>query len=372
MRIGFDAKRIFHNASGLGNYSRDLIRILSEKYPENHYLLYNPKQGKINRITEEKNISIHYPETNFGKRFSSYWRRSAIVKQLKKDKLDLFHGLSNELPESIENTGIPSIVTIHDLIFLRYPEWYGKVETFIHTKKIKQAAHAANFVIAISEQTKNDLIEFLNIPGEKIKVIYQGCHQAFKKFYSGEEKIAVKNKFHLPEKFLLNVGTIEERKNLLTIAKSLKHHDLPLVVIGKETKYTEKVKQYLHENNLENRVQFLKNVSMQELAIIYQSSSVFLYPSVFEGFGIPIIEALYSKVPVITSKGSCFPEAGGNSSFYIDTFDEKMLAEKANLLMNNENLYQQTVENGYKYAQRFNDDVIAKQVMNLYQQTIKH
>jgi len=372
MRIGFDAKRIFHNASGLGNYSRDLVRILSEYFPENEYLLYNPKPGKISRFALENNMKMIYPETDFDKKFSAYWRHALIVKQLQKDGLNLFHGLSNELPQNIENTGIPAIVTVHDLIFLRYPQWYSFADRIIHTQKVKSACRAATCVIAISEQTKNDLIELLHVPEEKIKVIYQGCHSAFKKIYSENEKKSVQQKFHLPEKFLLNVGTIEERKNLLTISKSLKYQAFPLVVIGKETKYADKVKRYLQKEKLQSRVQFLQNVSMEELAIIYQLSAVFLYPSVFEGFGIPIIEALYSKTPVITGKGSCFSEAGGTSSFYIDTFDEKMLAEKINLLLSNENLYRQTVERGYQYAQRFNDKDIAKQLMDVYLQMINN
>lgn len=370
MQIGFDAKRVFHNASGLGNYSRDAIRILSRYYPENRYLLYNPKAGKVDRFVLEENTIVRYPDSFLYKRFSSVWRRGPITKQLKKDHLDLFHGLSNELPAGIKSTGIKSVVTIHDLIFMRYPQWYSPPDRMIHKIKAKSAAHAANRIIAISEQTRDDLIHFFKIPAEKISVIYQGCHPAFKRPYSYEQKNNVRKKFNLPEKFLLNVGTIEERKNLLTVVKSMPYHNLPLVVIGKETKYAEKVKQYVYRKKLQDRIFFLKNVSMEELAVIYQLAYIFCYPSVFEGFGIPVIEALYSQTPVITSKGSCFPEAGGPSSFYIDSYDEKMLAEKINKLLNDKALYQNISRESFKFVQKFNDDKIASQIIKLYSEVL--
>lgn len=371
MRIGFDAKRVFHNTSGLGNYSRDVVRMLSTQFPEHSYLLYNPKPGKAGRFNPEKNTTTHYPEGFLYKKFSSAWRRGPIIKQLQKDQIDLFHGLSNELPAGIERTTIKSVVTIHDVIFLRYPEWYARADRIIHKMKIKSAALNAHRIIAISEQTRDDLVHFLDIPAEKISIIYQGCHPAFKRDYPEEQQISIRKKFGLPQQFLLSVGTVEARKNLLTVVKSLRYHPLSLIVVGKETKYAEKVKQYIHQENLAQRVIFLKDVTMEELAIIYRLATVFCYPSVFEGFGIPIIEALYSRTPVITSKGGCFPEAGGPFSFYIDTFDEKMLAEKVNELLNDAALYQQVVSESFKFVQKFNDDAITAQIMELYNQTVQ-
>jgi glycosyltransferase involved in cell wall biosynthesis len=367
MRIGFDAKRAYHNFSGLGNYSRDIIRMLSAYYPDHQYRLYNPKKGRINFEPGSSATQV-LPAGILGKLFSSVWRRKGIISQLKKDKLNLYHGLSNELPGGISKTGIPSVVTIHDLIFFKYPEWYKPADRIIHQKKAAQACREASHIIAISEQTKADIIEYLSVAESRISVIYQGCHPAFKKNYSETEKIAVTEKFKLPSSYLLSVGTIEPRKNLLTTVKSLLYHNLPLVVVGKKTAYYKEVLEFINANSLESRVHFLENVSMEELAIIYQLAFVFCYPSIYEGFGIPIIEALFSGTPVISNEEGCFREAGGIYSFYINKNDPGEMAEMIEQLQSDKGLYNSTVEEGLLYARRFNDNIIAKQMMDLYLQ----
>lgn len=368
MKIGFDAKRIFHNTSGLGNYSRDIVRVLSQHYPENNYLLYNPRPGKVDRLSLRANMHLRYPQGYLDKKFSSLWRRRLIVKQLKRDGIDLFHGLSNELPAGIASAGIPAVATVHDLIFMRYPEWYSMPDRFIHKIKVKNAVAGADKIIAISQQTKADLIHFLDVAPHKIQVIYQSCHPAFKQPTIESIQDNVRKKYHLPAQFLLSVGTIEPRKNLLTIVKSLAYHSLPLVIIGKETGYAGKVRQYIHHKKWEGRVQFLSDVSMQELAIIYRLAAVFCYLSVFEGFGIPIIESLYSQTPVITTKGGCFKEAGGPDSIYINCLDEKMLGEKINLLLQDRSLYEKVITRGWEYVQQFDDKIIATEIMKLYEE----
>lgn len=363
MKIGFDAKRFFHNSTGLGNYSRDLIRILSKYFPENEYYLYNPKNKKNNYNVFQS--IVRYPSSFFYKIFSSIWRSYGINNEIKKDGIYLYHGLSGELPLHLPQK-LKKVVTIHDLIFVRYPELYSFWDREIHFFKFKSAAKNSDCIIAISQQTKNDIIKYLGVNEEKIKVVYQGCAKEFKKSFSEEEKIAVSNKFNLPKEFLLNVGTIEKRKNLLTIVKSIKDIDTKLVVIGKKTKYYDEVEKYIKENNLENKVIFLSNVSLKELAIIYQLANIFIYPSIFEGFGIPIIEALFSKTPVITSKFGVFPEAGGKSSIYIDPNNSEELKEEIIKLLNNEQLRNSIANEGYVFAQNFSDENIAKNIMNVY------
>ena len=174
----------------------------------------------------------------------------------------------------------------------------------------------------------------------------------------------------MPQKFVLNVGTIEERKNTLTIVKAIKNLDIDLVLIGKQTDYTEKIYDYIIEHKLEKRVHFLKGLSSTDLAIVYQLATVFVYPSLFEGFGIPIIEALYSKIPVITTKNGVFPEAAGPNSLYIEPFDEKDLANKISLILKDELLVSKMKEEGWQFVQQFNDEVIARNIMNCYQQVL--
>lgn len=368
MNIGFEAKRVFHNKTGLGNYSRDLVRILAKFYPENNYFLYNPKAASQTLfVSESINCIEKFPKSSFYKKFYNLWRQRGIISDLKKDAIKLFHGLSGELPSGLKKNGIKSVVTIHDLIFLRYPHLYSFFDRKIHYYKFKKAAAQADVIVAISEQTKQDIIDFLGIDSSKIKVIYQGCHAAFKQRYSEIQRNAVIEKYQLPEQFVLNVGTIEERKNVFTLVQAIKDLDVDVVLVGKQTAYASKIHTYIKEHHLEQRVHFLKGLSIEELAILYQSAAVFVYPSIFEGFGIPILEALYSKVPVITTNYGVFPEAAGPSSLYVAPFDVTDLKEKIKMILSNSTLANKMNEKGYAYAQKFNDETIAQQMMRIYQ-----
>lgn len=366
MKIAFDGKRFFNNSSGLGNYSRDLVRILSTHFPENEYVLFNDKKSDRGaEILASENVS--FQQTSEG----NFARQLKMGKDAQNLNCDIFHGLSGELPLKWNEKPIKKIVTIHDLIFLRFPKYYSFFDRKIHFWKFKKAAEQADVIIAISEQTKRDIVQFLKVPEEKIIVVYQGCHQAFKENQSEEFLFSVKEKFSLPKRFILNVGTIEERKNLLNTVKAINRTEIPLVVIGKKTKYFNKVQKFIRKNQLENHVHFLENVSMEELAAIYKLADIFIYPSFFEGFGIPVIEALFSKTPVITSNLSCLPEAGGKDSVYIDPNNSEDIKAKIIFLWNNESERNRRAEKGLEFVQKFNDEKIAHQLMITYHDLLK-
>lgn len=365
MKIAFDAKRFFHNASGLGNYSRDLVRILSHFFPENEYLLLDKNKSERGKDILQ-NPNVYWIKTSKG-RMS---RQFKMGKDAQNEKADIFHGLSGELPLKWDKAPIKKMVTIHDLIFVRYPQYYSFFDRKIHFWKFKRAAQIADKIIAISEQTKKDIIQYLKVPENKIEVIYQGCHHAFKEQQSEELFQKVKHTFNLPERFILNVGTIEDRKNLLNIVKAIKGTDIPLVVIGKKTKYYQKVAAFISKNKLEKQVSFLEGVSMEELAAIYKLADIFVYPSFFEGFGIPVIEALFSKTVVITSNTSCLPEAGGKDSVYINPDDYLDIQSKIRFLWDNEAERKRRVDKGFEFVQKFNDENIAHQLMNFYQKIL--
>lgn len=370
MNIGFDAKRAFLNSSGLGNYARTLVKSLNEYYPDNTYSLFTPRQSDNDfkkHIAPFSNIPVYEPQNFIDKKLRSRWRSYGITDTLKDIKADIYHGLSNELPFNINTFKGKKIVTIHDLIFLRHPDLYPYLDRKIYNKKFRHACDVADTIVAISEETKRDIEHYYFIPESKIKVIYQSCDPLYYQAPDQQMINTVSAKYKLPEHYLLYVGTIEERKNLLTIVKALKEvKDIPLVVIGKKKGYFEKVKNYLTENKMTERVLFLEDVENNEMPAIYQKATIFIFPSVFEGFGIPIIEALTSKTPVITTKGGCFPEAGGPDSIYIDPSNEKELAENIRTLLDSDSLRKQMADKGFEYAQRFHPKVISEQMMELY------
>jgi glycosyltransferase involved in cell wall biosynthesis len=374
MRIGYDAKRFFLNTTGLGNYSRWLVKSLALYYPDNTYLLYTPKVEANNRVDflrSYKNIQTMLPKR---KVLTSWWRSRGVVKYLKRDAVELYHGLSHELPYGIRTSGIKSVLTVHDVIFMRFPEYFGMVSRAIYLAKLKYACRIANQIIAISQRTKNDLIELLNVPAQKIKVVYQGCDEAFKTPCTAAQKKAVLKKFNITGEYILSVGTIEERKNLLLIIKamSLIKNPVKLVVVGKQTRYAEEVKMAIHRYQLIERMVFLERVDFADLPVLYQAASVFVYPSRYEGFGIPILEALNSGTPVIAATGSCLEEAGGPDSLYTNPDDAQDLATKINLVLTYPDLREKMITKGYEYSRNFDDDKLAAQLMAVYQKITTH
>ena len=368
MKIGFDGKRATQNLTGLGNYSRSLIKLLTKFHPQDQFIIYVLKSPSPNFTIP--GIDYKYPRSKF---FESQWRSYGIVKTLSKEKIDLFHGLSNEIPHGLKKARIPSVVTIHDLIFIRYPQYFSFIDRLIYRFKFRHAALHADRVIAISEQTKQDLVEYFGIKENKIEVIYQDCDPIFHYMVSQGVKDEIKIKYNLPEKYLLNVGTIEERKNLMLIAKALlRIEHIHLVVVGRETGYTRTVKHFIQQNNLIDRVHFLQNVSFLDLPAIYQQAEVFIYPSRFEGFGIPIVEAMHSGIPVIAAKGSCLEEAGGPQSVYVNPDDDIDLAAQIKSIMEESEKRLKMINSGRQYLEKFNGKLISDQTMHLYQNVIKN
>lgn len=363
MKIAYDAKRFFQNSSGLGNYSRDLVRMLSQYYPENQYLLLNKKKTEKGQNILERE-EVKFIKTSKGK----FARQLKMGIDAQNADADIFHGLSGEIPLKWNHKTIKKIVTIHDLIFMRYPEFYSFFDRKIHFWKFKKAAHSADLVIAISEQTKQDVMHYLGVSEDKIKVVYQGCHNAFKEFISEERKKKITEKYHLPKHFILNVGTIEDRKNLLNVVKALRNENIPIVAVGRKTNYYKKIISEIKSYNQE--VIFLENIPMEELAVFYRLADIFIYPSLFEGFGIPVIEALYSETPVITSNVSCLPEAGGAYSMYVNPESIEDIKAKILFLWNNEAERKRRAEKGLEYVQKFNDEKIARQIMAIYRKIL--
>lgn len=372
MKIGFDGKRAVQNFTGLGNYSRYIADILCRFYPENEYVLYAPKKRNNKRLDmlTEKYPQLHlvYPATSFWRKFSSLWRISGITHQLEKESVRIFHGLSNELPLNIHKSDIKSVVTIHDLIFLRYPQYYHFIDRKIYTYKFRKACENADKIIAISECTKRDIIQYFHIPADKIAVIYQGCDVSFTIPASEEKKREVRDKYQLPEHYILNVGSIEERKNALLIVRTLPQlpKDIHFVIVGRRTPYTEKIERFVNEHNLTSRVHIIHSVPFRDLPAIYQSAEIFAYPSYYEGFGIPIIEALHSEIPVVAATGSCLEEAGGPDSIYVNPNNVDETSRALKDILSNSERKKLMIEKGKEFAKQFSEKKQATQIIDIY------
>ncbi len=359
MKVGFDAKRAFNNYTGLGNYSRFIIESLLQFIPENEYLFYTPKYPKKNLLPIEAS-SIR--KTHFW--WKGLWRTWLINQDLQKDKVGIFHGLSNEIPIGLKKTNIKSIVTIHDLIFLRYPDLYPGIDRFFYEKKFKYACQNADAIIAVSQQTKQDIVDFYKIPEANIRVIYQDSQDIYKKTSAPEQILAIKQKYHLSKPYLICVSSFSERKNqerLIKAFKLLERKDIELILIGGKSGYSEKI---LSANPANVRAIF--GVPAEDLPALYQGAIFGVYPSFFEGFGIPIVEALHSGIPVVAATGSCLEEAGGGGALYANPLDISDLADKMALLLGDDLLRKSLVRAGQSHIRQFSGENIARQVNQLY------
>ncbi len=370
MVIGFDAKRAFSNRSGLGNYSRNLIRILSEYNPDIQSVLFAPKAESSLFIPSEKHRVVC--PSGLKAASGSLWRSFFLSSELNRQKIQLYHGLSHELPFGIDRTGIPSVVTMHDLIFMRYPEFYRATDRLLYQWKFRYAAKQATRIIAISEQTRNDLIEFLGVDEEKIQVIYQSCFPTFYQKREASELEGVSIKYGLPKEFSLTVGNVEARKNLKNILLGMAWGkiDLPLVVVGKPAAAYPEVQGIIQKYALESRVHFVPNLDFPDLPAFYQLALFSIYPSFFEGFGLPVLESQASGCPVICSQVSSMPEAGGEGARYIDPNSPESIAEAMMEFAGNRDLRMTYRQKGYENAARFGEPDIAKQLTKLYAETI--
>ena len=368
LKIGFDAKRIVRNGTGLGSYGRTLVNDLAQ-YPL-RLNLYAPDKGRDDlrtQIVERDNIAFVYPTS---RHFKSYWRSRGIIADLKRDGIQLFHGLSGELPFGIRKSGIKSVVTIHDLIFLRHPEFYNPIDVQIYKWKFRQTIKEADYIIAISECTKRDILEYGGnlVSEDKITLIYQSCSPRF----NTSQNYKTSNLNSELGCYVLSVGSIEPRKNTMLALKALHHlpDDISLVLVGRHTAYTDKLIQYARANGLEHRLHILHGVPDTDLPALYAGAECFVYPSVYEGFGIPIIEAISCGLPVVACTGSCLEEAGGPDSLYVAPNDAIGMANAIRRSLKGADDREERIQRSMDYIRRFSGTDVAGQVVDVYKRVL--
>ena len=370
--IGLDAKRAVFNNTGLGNYSRYYINIMSAAYPTSQFRLYTPSEKENDRLTPllaRDNVKLVTPTLHPDCSITRAWWRSIDMPiTLAKDEVAIYHGLSNELPLTIKGV-CPSVVTIHDLIYRRFPQGYSAIDRKLYDFKYGRSARIATRVAAISECTKKDLVELHGIDPEKIDVIYQGIDPIFTLDVNSEQRMALRQKYNLPEHFILAVGTVERRKNLLLAINALPSlpQAVKLVIVGRmHGDYAEEVKRRIAQLGLSERVMHLDKLPFAELPALYNIADVVSYTSRYEGFGLPVVEALTMGTPVIACTGSCLEEAGGDGAIYINPDDVKAYAEAAAHLMDDRVFHDKKARLGHRHVSKFSAENFAKATMACY------
>ena len=331
MRVGFDGKRAANNRVGLGNYSRTLLHDLARIAPDNHYLVYSPVafQGDLcGELLTDKAVSLISPNarTPWGRHF---WRYRSVSRLALQDRLDVFHGLSHTLPRGLP---CPSVVTMHDLIVLRRPHDYAWIDRVRWRASFREAAKRASIVLAVSEATRQDLIELLDVLPDKIVVTGQSCRPGCRRAPRDPKILEdVRKRYELPARFVLSVGTVEPRKNAVRLVRAFrkaldgKEDGIQLALIGKQTRYTKEV--LLESERSDGRVRLLGYVRDEDLPAMYALADLFAYVPLIEGFGLPVLEAIHCGTPVVTSSCSSLPEVAGEAGLLVDPEDEDSIAQ---------------------------------------------
>lgn len=367
MQLGFDAKRAFRNFTGLGNYARFLLQGMAQVAPNNEYLLFTPNapEHPETKFLRQPPFSVQLP----GKPWFG-WRSIGLGKQAA--GVDLFHGLSHELPFDLPAT-VPTVLTVHDLIFLQSPGDFPFFDRLGYRVKYRLSARRADHIIAISHATAGEVETRYGISPEKISVIPPAVDPRFYQPVPPETVSEVKSRYELPEDYLLSVGSIVPRKNLgRTIGAWLEVPDAPpLVVVGSGGSYWESLRKQYGNHPGFRRLLWKPEVAHADLPALYAGALLSVYPSLFEGFGLPVAESLAQGTPVITSNRSSLPEAGGAGALTVDPEDGAALGSAITQLLESPAKRNELVQAGKNHVEQFRPEVIARRTLGLYDRLLK-
>lgn len=350
MKIGFDAKRAFENETGLGNYSRLIVELAAEE--EHVPYLFSAKESPTVNWTPPENSKIIGPKYNM-----PFWRTMGMASQIKETPIDLYHGLSHELPFNIKKAGVPTVVTMHDCIFHHFPDSYTWIDQKIYDQKWQYAINHADKIIAISQSTADDLIEFYNAKAADISIIPLFAKDCFQANKNPEKVEATLLKYNLKDPFCLFVGNHHQRKNLDLLIQTYTHTDLdlpPVFIVGANNRL---LKDFLYKHNLTEKIHIPEQrVPDEELSQLYTAATTLIYPSLYEGFGLPILEAMQCGTPVITCQNSSLKEVGGDAVIYTSPDSTDELAEHIHSLHEDDSLRKELREKGLKQAAQFSKE----------------
>lgn len=375
MRLGFDAIRAFRNATGLGAHNRTVIRLLAEA-GRHDLLLYTPTTvsradpsfpGDVARVrVRTRPAWLRGPGTR------QVWRTWLLGRQVAGDQVTVYHGLSHELPRDLPGRGVRTVVTVHDLLAVRFPDLFGRTTSAIYDWKYRWSCQAADLLIAVSEQTRRDLATYYEIPSERVRVIPPGIDPRFRQPATAAARAAARARYDLPATaaYVISVGTVEPRKNGMLLLRALARlapAERPLVLFaGRLTAYARSLRRYLRDRSLAPWVRLAGPVAADDLPALVQDAALAVVPSRFEGFGMPVAEALVSGTPVVAAAGSSLEEAGGPGSRYVDPDDPDALAEAMATVLGDGHLAERMRAEGRVWARRFDDAVLREQLEQVH------
>lgn len=369
MRIGIEAQRIFRpKKHGMDVVAIELIKNLQQIDANNQYVVFSRNGVKDDTIQPTSNFQVE----QFSSLTYADWEQVHLPKAIKKHQLDILHCTANTAPLSVR---LPLVLTLHDIIYLEHVDFKGTAyqnignlyRRWLVPKIVKKAA----LVLTVSQFEKENIQKRLRLADDKVQVLYNGVSARFNTDYSVERVEAFRRKYNLPGHYIMFLGNTAPKKNTLNVIKAfvdfcLSNNEMQLVLLDYKKELVEKALEELKQPSLINRFVFPGYVPHSEIPLMYNAATIFLYPSLRESFGLPILEAMACGVPVITSATSSMPEVAGDAALLVDPFQYKDIAAAMHNLAANEDLRKSLKEKGLERVKQFTWKASAEKLLSIY------
>jgi glycosyltransferase involved in cell wall biosynthesis len=370
MKIGIDISQIVYG-TGVSVYTKNLVENLLQIDKENEYKLFFsslrqtlPSDFKIN--SKKAKVKLFPIPPTLLEPLWNKWHWLAIERLL--GQVDVFHSSDWTQPPS----KAAKVTTIHDFGFLKYPETAHPKIKAVHQRRLAWVKKEADLVIAVSQSTKKDVMEILALPEEKIRVVYEAAPEDLKAVKNKKKREEVKKKFRISGDYLLSVATLEPRKNLKRIIeafKMLKTKGLKLVIVGKQGWDDSLPKLNFKRQNAD--IIFTGYISKEDKAALYSGATCLVYPSLYEGFGLPVLEAMKCGCPVLTSNISSLPEVAGQAAILVDPLDVGEMAKGLSEVINNKEKRKDLIKKGFVQVEKFSWEKAAQETLKVYKEAAK-
>jgi len=381
MLIGYEVTTIKKGRSGVGYYSENLLKALVKYIKKEEIILYSNTRESFSELGLDELNPVEKGKELLGvneyKRgfcpIRAFWMQFILPSILKKTKPDLCH-FTNYLAPVFTST--PIIVNIYDMTLTQFPEYHYLKKRLLSRPLVPVIAKKAKRIIATSENTKKDIIKHFGIDADKIKVIYCGVAENFKIIEDENKLNEIRNKYKIDRKIILYVGNLEPRKNLVRLIEAfhllIKKYDVnyKLMLVGLKAWGYREIFQKIKELHLGNKVIYSGYVDEEDLPLIYNCADVFAYPSLYEGFGLPVVEALACGIPVLTSLSPSLDEVASESTLRVNERDTNAITEGLLKLIQDTRLRKNLIEKGIERAKLFSWDKAARKTLEVYKETL--
>jgi len=371
MRIAIDA-RMGHTRVGMGVYVRGLISHLGEIDRENEYFIIVHKHKNADFVPVQENFAVWETSISYENHFTrDLWEQAYLPLKLHKAKIDVYHGLNYVLP-ILGDTGM--VLTAYDMISFATPEWYKPISRFRVQRLLKMSAKRAHKIITGSENSKRDIIKILGVPEEKVRVIYIGIDDVYRPINDKRKLDSVKARYNITDRFILHVGSLSPRKNIPRLIDAYSRlpaeilEEYQLVIVGKRSWKADEIFAKVKQLKLEDKVVFTGFVEDSDLPLLMNRAALLAFPSLYEGFGIPPLEAMACGTPVVASNTSSIPEVVGDAALLFDPYNVEEMTVAMHRALTDEQLRSDLRQKGFERIRHFSWEKAARETLAVYEE----